>query len=468
MLRLLKNACLLSLLLLPFLALSQNNEGDFFVINNISLVGNNVTKPSTIYRELLVNVGDTIFPDDDSFEKLRQSRENLLNTSLFNFVDFSWVDEDDNGKVLVVDVVERWYLWPYPYLAYADRNISSWLEAKDISRLSLGFDLVYSNLFGLKHELGLTVIGGYNQKLAFLYDIPYLTDNQRLGLSVSSGYLRDKEMPFMTVDDKVAYFNGGRDFAQKSFFTSLKPYFRFGYRNRLFLELNYYDRSFNDSILLMNNDFASNSDIRYFSVSAVFKNDYRDDHNYPLNGHYLELELTKIGVGIFDDEPDLFYGKLTADLYFPISGRFYWASNVTTRLSNTTSAPYFLSQGLGYRNDYVRTYDLYVVDALNFALCKNNLKYEIVKPVTKHLPFIKNERFGKIHIALYANVFFDFAYSWNVPLHEGVVSKMANRWLFGTGVGIDFVTYYDKVVRFEYGFNGLGESGFFIHLVAPI
>ena len=40
--------------------------------------------------------------------------------------------------------------------------------------------------------------------------------------------------------------------------------------------------------------------------------------------------------------------------------------------------------------------------------------------------------------------------------------------VFGTGIGIDFVTYYDKVIRFEYGVNDMGETGLFIHFVAPI
>jgi hypothetical protein len=137
-------------------------------------------------------------------------------------------------------------------------------------------------------------------------------------------------------------------------------------------------------------------------------------------------------------------------------------------VSDSKTAPYFLSQGFGYHNDYVRAFDLYVIDALNYAICKNNLKFEILKPTTKYLPYIKNERFGKIHLALYLNVFFDFAYTWDVVIPQGFETKIANKWIYGTGFGIDFVTYYDKVLRLEYGFNGLGESGFFVHLVAPI
>jgi hypothetical protein len=47
-------------------------------------------------------------------------------------------------------------------------------------------------------------------------------------------------------------------------------------------------------------------------------------------------------------------------------------------------------------------------------------------------------------------------------------NPLANQLLWGTGVGIDFVTYYDLVIRFEYTINKQGETGFFINLVAPI
>ena len=453
------------LMLLSVAALAQQQD-DCFVVSKINVTGNKTTKLSTVNRELLFHEGDTICSD----EVIKESRENLLNCTLFNFVDFYWEDNVDGTKTLTINVLERWYLWPIPYLAYADRNLRSWYEADNIARLSYGFDLVYYNLWGLKHELDLTIIGGYNQNYGLSYDIPYLTKRQRLGIKTSVGFTRNREVAYITEDDKVKYFKGEDEYAHESFYVSVMPYYRFGCRNKAFLQLNYNNRLFNDSLPMLNTDFSNPKGTRfqYLTLTAIFKNDYRDDHNYPLDGHYFEVEMTKIGLGLFEYSPDLFYTKVTADWYTPISGRFYWASNITTKVSDSKTAPYFLSQGFGYNNDYVRAFDLYVIDALNYAICKNNLKFEILKPVTKHLPYIKNERFGKIHLALYLNVFFDFAYTWDVVIPQGFETKIANKWIYGTGFGIDFVTYYDKVLRLEYGVNGLGEAGFFVHLVAPI
>ena len=453
------------LMLLSVAAFAQQQD-DCFVVSKINVTGNKTTKLSTVNRELLFHEGDTICSD----EVIKESRENLLNCTLFNFVDFYWEDNVDGTKTLTINVLERWYLWPIPYLAYADRNLRSWYEADNIARLSYGFDLVYYNLWGLKHELDLTIIGGYNQNYGLSYDIPYLTKRQRLGIKTSVGFTRNREVAYITEDDKVKYFKGEDEYAHESFYASVMPYYRFGCRNKAFLQLNYNNRLFNDSLPMLNADFSNPKGTRfqYLTLTAIFKNDYRDDHNYPLDGHYFEVEMTKIGLGLFEYSPDLFYTKVTADWYTPISGRFYWASNITTKVSDSKTAPYFLSQGFGYNNDYVRAFDLYVIDALNYAICKNNLKFDILKPVTKHLPYIKNERFGKIHLALYLNVFFDFAYTWDVVIPQGFETKIANKWIYGTGFGIDFVTYYDKVLRLEYGFNGLGESGFFVHLVAPI
>ena len=34
-------------------------------------------------------------------------------------------------------------------------------------------------------------------------------------------------------------------------------------------------------------------------------------------------------------------------------------------------------------------------------------------------------------------------------------NPLANNWLHSYGAGLDFVTYYDKVLRLEYSFNSL-------------
>lgn len=458
-------------LLLTFLSLTlvaQQDSSSYVVVNDIVLEGNDITKPSIIYREMTFSIGDTI-NNAQLQEELKISKENIQNTTLFNFVEIETLSDDNNAITVVVKLTERWYIWPYPYLVYSDRNLNSWYEADDFSRFSYGFDLEYKNFLGLKHSITLTAIAGYNQNFGLSYDIPYLSKKQSFGLEISAGYKRDKEVAYATENNKIQYFNVDDEFARQTIYALLKPYYRFGYRNRLYLAMEYNDTRFNDSLPSLNEDFVNclgTTRFQYFSLSVTFKNDFRDEQNYPLDGHYFELLFQKDGLGLFETAPDDFYGKITFDWYKPIKGCWYWASNVTAKIYSDTDVEYFLNQGLGYKNDYVRTYELYVVDAANFALMKNNLKFAILNPTTKYIPFIKNERFGKIHFALYANVFFDCAYSWGVP--ENRLSPLDNKFIFGTGVGVDFVTYYDKVIRFEYGINDMGETGLFIHLVAPI
>lgn len=455
----------LFLLLFPLLINAQQDTTSYIVVSDIVLDGNGITKSSIILKELTFSQGDTINISDWE-EEMRLSRENIQNTTLFNFVDFECVYNDTFPEevIIKIKVTERWYLWVYPYISYADRNINAWYEADNLRRFSYGFDMEHHNFLGLKHSLKLTCISGYNQNYGLSYDIPYLIEKYNFGLKSGVAYKRDKEVAYITENNKISYFNGGDEFAKQTTNFFVEPYYRFGHRNKLFLNISYNDTYFHDTLSCLNHDFDEH--YQYFSLMMTFKNDYRDEQNYPLNGHYLELLLEKTGLGIFKTSPDVFYGKITADWYQPINGRWYWASNLTVKLSDDYDAPYFLNKGLGYGNDYVRTYELYVIDAMNFALMKNNLKFAILNPVTRYLPLIKNERFGKIHFALYANVFFDCAYSWRIP--EKSAFYLDNKFIFGTGVGVDFVTYYDKVIRFEYGINDMGETGLFIHFVAPI
>lgn len=455
----------LLLILFPLLIKAQQDTTSYIVVSDVVLEGNAMTRSSIILKELTFSQGDTINISDLE-EEIRLSRENVQNTTLFNFVDFECVYNDSSPEEvkIKIKVTERWYLWVYPYISYADRNLNAWYEADNLRRFSYGFDMEHRNFLGLKHSLKLTCISGYNQNYGLSYDIPYLIEKYNFGLKSGVAYKRDKEVAYITENNKISYFNGGDEFAKQTTNFFVEPYYRFAHRNKLFLNISYNDTYFHDTLSCLNPDFDEH--FQYFSLMMTFKNDYRDEQNYPLDGHYLELLLEKTGLGIFEASPDVFYGKVTADWYQPIKGRWYWASNLTVKLSDDYDATYFFNKGLGYGNDYVRTYELYVVDAMNFALMKNNLKFAILNPVTRYLSLIKNERFGKIHFALYANVFFDCAYSWRIPAESA--SYLDNKFIFGTGVGIDFVTYYDKVIRFEYGINDMGETGLFIHFVAPI
>jgi hypothetical protein len=95
-------------------------------------------------------------------------------------------------------------------------------------------------------------------------------------------------------------------------------------------------------------------------------------------------------------------------------------------------------------------------------LFRNNIRYQLfdVKKQVKWIPF---RQFNTIPIAAYLSLIGDAGYVQS-NVAEQYQSRLANRWLYGTGLSLDIVTYYNMVYRFSGTLNSLGQAGFFLNL----
>jgi len=439
---------------------------DTLSIAKIVINGNKITRDMIILREIEFVEGDRLSNHQlDSL--IIKSSQNLMNRSLFNFAAIT-KQIDGNQCVAVVDVTERWYIWPIPILDFgADRNFNSWLETQDFSRLNYGIDLRIENFRGRMEYLNFIVQAGYDKKLSMKWTIPYLTKGQNFGMSMLGGYQLNKEVAYGLEDNKPVFFKPENGNAQEWGFST----FDFTYRQKFnFLHtvtLNFDHYLFSDSLVENNPGFAyQKTNLNFLSLSYLYKIDFRDYKPYPLKGFYFDVNILKQGLGIFGSDVNNLLVSFVFDQYIKLYKRWYFAYNITGKLSSDDSAPFLLQPAIGYKGMEIRGYEYYIVTGQHFGLFKSNFKFEIIPRKVHRIKWIKTEKFGKIFYALYANLFFDMGYAYNKVNDPN--NALSNQILWGTGVGIDFVTYYDLVIRFEYTLNKQKDHGFFINLVAPI
>ena len=60
-----------------------------------------------------------------------------------------------------------------------------------------------------------------------------------------------------------------------------------------------------------------------------------------------------------------------------------------------------------------------------------------------------------------------YAYVVNNDPNYLALNDLANTSLYGAGLGLNVVTYYDKMLRIEYSINKEFEGGFYLHFEAP-
>lgn len=458
-------------ILFSFSASSANSDRNI-IVGTITIAGNKKTHDNIILRELLIKAGSN-YSGDEFSRLVDQSRLNLLNTSLFNFVTIDTLPvPGSSGSAVNVNVIvlERWYIWPVPVLQITDRNLNSWWETRDFTRINYGLDVKWHNFTGRMDELDAIVQFGKNRQFSFAYQNPYIDRHKRFGLGFEAGYKKSREAGYLTMDDKLVFAFVPEGLSEEKYLAVNATF-----RNNIFIThqliAGFNSYSFSDSLLQLNPDYSyvSENEPIFIDLYYKLKIDHRDIKYYPLKGWYFDVELSKSGLGFNFEQPvNIAWAKTTTRYFAKLAKRFYTGVSFIGKVSTSSWQPYFLIQGLGYSREYLRGYEYNVIDGKHFALLRSNVKFALLPERTRNIGFIPTPKFGLVHYAIYLSLFADAAYVWQ-PQWKGLYNNvLPESLLFGSGVGVDIVTYYDKVIRIEYAVNKSGKSGIFIHFIAGI
>jgi outer membrane protein assembly factor BamA len=457
-----------SFLLLTFLfssLLVSGQDSSLVVISDIKIIGNKKTKDFIILRELTFKVNDTV-PKSTLIKNLEQSKFNLTNTFLFNFITINTVKIDEEKIEVVLILEERWYIFPVPIFTVAEPNFNTWWETKDLNRASYGAYIALENLTGRNDPLRLIFQTGYSSEFGFLYSLPYIDKKKQIGFSITSLYNNKKEAIYGTYDNKRLFLKLPDEKIQEKYFSSFRVQFRKKLYNTHYFNVSHTGISIEDTLAIVNENYIINKETKssFLSMGYRFVHNKTDYLNYPLKGHYVSFSINKIGLGVIDSDINMFFSKLWLRKFFQLSENTYYSTSLEMKLSKDVKQPYFLQEGLGY-NDYIRGFEYYIIDGQQFTIFRNQIRYALLPQSEVIVDYIPFEKFKKIPYALYLGIYNDTGF-----LNDNFFANnpKANTFLNGSGISLDFVTYYDRILRLEFGFNNFAQTGIFIHFTTPI
>ena len=458
---------------------SMAQKGDFYAIKNIEVVGNERTKTAIILRELTVQVGDTVASDTYSNAR-EQSRNNLRNTGLFNSLKIFETLTPAGAGVSVtwkVEVVERWYLWPIPLFENAETNFNSWWQNRDFGRLEYGVYITQHNLRGRNDRLRIVLRQGFTEEYGIQYRPAWIDRQQTFGMTAAVSYKRNKELNTHSIDNK-RLFHEAADFQRREIVASLAIHQRAKFRNTHTYLAEYRNVQLADTIDDIQADYLNpaqkqpeGTDVRerFITLGYHFKRDNRDVQYYPLSGYMVEADIKKIGLN-----PLALHHVNVLDVsaawhhHAKIGDRLFAAFGLTGKTTVLDPPPYYLQQGLGYGSKMIRGYEVYVMDGQHYGLMRTTFKVRPWKSTHRYIraTMLKQEIRHNFRLDTYFTAFFDGGYV--VDNLYADQNPLSNSWQHGMGVGIDFVTIYDLVLRTELSRNKLGETGFFLHFMKAI
>lgn len=443
----------------------MSDSSAFIVVKEMVISGNKRTKRNIILREVDVLPGGKILAQDTA-KFLGITQNNIFNTGLFNSVDVHFTKVHDGEYIILITVVERWYIFPLPMVALVDRNFTEFSQRQDDGkkRVIYGLDFSDKNFRGRNEKLDILAVTGFYNKYEIFYTIPYIDKKERWGVQLFLSYSENKEVAYQSLDNKLNYLDANITLRER-YYTGLSFKYRPEFYTTHYFETFFRFNRVNDTIIDLNPSYFLNGDVqqRYFHFVYRYLRNKTDVNYYPTKGYFLRGELEQIG-GIVGDV-SLTNIKWESSGFLPLSKKLFLASGLSLKLSSPQDQAYFNVMGLGYKQQYVRGYELYVVDGDSYVMQRTSFKWKFAQMKVDASRALKATQFNKIPYAFYLKIYADWGYAAANHSFENnfVNDQLSNRMTYGYGIGLDVVTFYDMVIRFEYSFNGLGERGFFLN-----
>ncbi|MFK7934493.1 MAG: POTRA domain-containing protein [Saprospiraceae bacterium] len=459
----------LFLILLPTFLWAEGSADPHIYIKKIQVQGTKKTKDYILLREMNIRIGDSIAVAEIG-QLLEENRKRIMNTGLFTRIKINVKDwqPPDNHVTLEIEAAENWYIYPIPIFELADRNFNVWWveQERSLQRINFGVRLVYRNVTGHNDLLKAKVQSGYTNKLELDYGFPFINQKETIGLSGNALYTRNKEIIRNTVQNKPDFYRDDDNFLFRRLRFGLTLSYRPFLKAFNYFTLRFHRQNITEGVAIpeLNPDYFLDErrEQRYFAFHYQFAHDNRDIIAYPLRGNYFSVDFLQEGLGIFKERnftalaPKYAqYFRLNRRLSVEMIGKVRWV------ISEEQPA-YYNNRGLGYEPDFIRAYEYYVIDGQDYGYLKTSGRYEFYDGIVDYGKAMPLEFLRTMPLRVYGKLNFDTGYVRELYYAEN--NPFANRMLYGGGIGLDFVIYYDKVIQIEYSMNHLGERGVFLHL----
>lgn len=436
---------------------ASHNEKPF-VVRNIVIEGNRVTRPNIILREIPFKSGD-VFLLQDVVRQFEVARKQLMNTSLFHDVVVALKSFEGYNIDILVQVRERWYIFPVPYFKPIDRNLNQWLveQKASLNRVNYGGKLLYNNVTGRNDKLRLWIISGYTRQFSFSYDRLYIDKQMKWGMNVIFATGKNREMNYTSENDKQVFLKD-ENYVRNFTYASAELTYRKAIKTRHRFGIGYTKESVADTVAKLNPNYLGEgikkiSFPELYYIMTYYDLDYIP---YPSKGYATEISVKKKG---FTSAFNLLQLTSKASAYWPTGKRSFFSLNAYGAVKLPFKQPYFNQKLLGYEDAYLQGYEYYVIDGLAAGYLKAAYTRKVVN-FNIRIPGTKKIAPQRVPFNIYARVFGNTGY---VHQPEPGINSLSNKMLFTGGFGIDITTIYDFTLKLDWSFNQLGQNGIFIH-----
>lgn len=442
-------------------AFDTSVKSPLLLVADIAITGNKKTKPYIIEREIPFKQGDYILKKDLE-AKLLLAKQQIINTSLFVYVDVYVISQAGELVFIKVDVKERWYLFPLPYFKIVDRNFNQWWvkENHSLKRVNYGLKFMQNNFSGRNDVLNVFLISGYNHQVDLRYIQPFADRALKSGFDFRFSYSQQHEMNYGSLLSKQAFYKQEDSYTRKSLRVEAGYLYRPAVKTRHAFKISYVTEQVADSVVLLNPNYFlyGAKKVSFPEVSYTLQYFGVDNIAYPLNGVAADFYLLQRG---FNKKMQMTQFEFHSSYSHPFIGKSNIQLQAAGLIRVPFNQPFYNQQLFGYGDMFLRGLEYYVVDGVAGGVVRATERKQVLSVTFK--PKLKKKDLAPIPFKFYLKAFADAGYGYSTSPGNSILN---NRFLHTWGLGLDVVSLYDAVFKFEYSINQFGQSGLFFHVQA--